>query len=165
MTEADQTAYPRRRARDLFRKAYRAQLDGNLDDAIRLYSESIRSHPTAEAFTFLGWTHSFRKDFKTAIRYCLRAIDIDVHLGTPYNDIGAYLIEQNRWKEAEPWLRAATRARRYNSYHLPYFNLGRLSERRFDWDEAEQHYLTATRLAPNFKPAVRALGLLRARSN
>ena len=34
--------------------AYQAQVDGLLEEAIRLYTESIEIYPTAEAYTFRG---------------------------------------------------------------------------------------------------------------
>ncbi|MEZ4655160.1 MAG: tetratricopeptide repeat protein [Candidatus Eisenbacteria bacterium] len=165
MAGADKSAETRRPARELFRQGYRAQLRGRMEDAIRLYHESIQAHPTAEAYTFLGWTHSARKDFTRAIALCRQAIDLDADYGNPYNDIGAYLIEQGHWDEAEPWLQAATRARRYGSYHLPHYNLGRLFERRFDFERARRHFRTAVRLEPRYKPARQALLRLEYRRN
>ncbi len=165
MAEADRTAQPRQKARALFRRAYRAQQRGRLDDAARLYRESIETHPTAEAYTYLGWTHAYRREYDAAMRYCRLAIEIDPSFGNPYNDLGAYLIEKNQWTEAEPWLEAAARATRYASYHLPYYNLGRIQEHRFDYEKAEALYRRALQFHPKFKPARRALGLLQARRN
>ena len=165
MAEADPSAAPRLRARALFKRAYKAQQRGRLDDAARLYRESIQTHPTAEAYTYLGWTHAYRREYDQAIGYCKLAVDLDPGFGNAYNDLGAYLIERNRWDEAEPWLEAATRAERYGSYHLPYYNLGRLYEHRFEYDRAEIAYHRARQLNAAFKPALRALGLLTARKN
>lgn len=165
MASADNSAETRRRARDLLRQAQRAQVRGNLDDAIRLYTESIQVHPTAEAYTGLGWSHSVRKDYTRAIALCRRAIDLDPEFGNPYNDIGAYLIEQRRLDEAISWLEAATRARRYGAYHLPHYHLGRVWENKFEFEKALHHYRLAVRLAPNFKQARRALAELEARRN
>jgi Tfp pilus assembly protein PilF len=165
MAGADKSAETRRRARELFRQGYRAQVRGRIEEAIRLYTESIQAHPTAEAFTFLAWTHSARKDFPRAIALCRRAIDLDTDYGNPYNDIGAYLIEQGKWSEAASWLQAATRAKRYGSYHLPHYNLGRVFERQFDFEKAMIHFRTATRLEPRYKPARDALKRLESRLN
>ncbi len=165
MHEADPKLSPRRQARQLFREAYRAQMSGDLADALRLYQASIDVCPTAEAYTFLGWTHSFRHDYVEALRCCHVAIEVDPTFGNPYNDIGAYLIELGAWDEAEPWLRAATRAPRYSSYHFPLYNLGRLYERRFDFALAERHYALALRVSPKYGLARRAVQRLRARAN
>jgi Tfp pilus assembly protein PilF len=165
MKDADQTTTARRKARGVFREAYRAQQRGEIETALRLYRESIRIHPTPEAHTFLGWAHSHRQEYETAIGCCRAAIALDPDFGNPYNDIGAYLIEMDRWDEAVPWLRAATRARRYRSYHYAHFNLGRVHEHRFDWDSAEASYRMSLRFNPAFGPPRRALSRLEARRN
>ena len=165
MKDADQTASARRRARDMFRRAYRAQMSGDLEQAMNLYRSSIEVHPTSEAHTFLGWAHSFRREYDEAMNCCRAAIEIDPDFGNPYNDIGAYLIELGRWDEARPWLRASLRARRYRSYHFPHFNLGRIHERRLEFEAAELEYRQALRFQPRYEPARLALRRLLQRRN
>jgi tetratricopeptide (TPR) repeat protein len=165
MNETDRKALMRRRARDLFRRAYRAQKRGELEEAMRLYHASIALHPTAEAYTFLGWAHSFRKEYERALHYCRAAIAVDPNFGNPYNDIGAYLIELGRWDDAEPWLKAATRARRYTSHHFPHYNLGRIHEKRFEWGKAEAEYRLSLRMEPHYELARRNLSQLLFRRN
>lgn len=132
---------------------------------MRLYHASIELHPTAEAYTFLGWAHSFRKDYEQALRFCREAIAVDPNFGNPYNDIGAYLIEMGRWSEAVPWLRAATRARRYASHHFPHYNLGRIHERSFEWDLAESEYRLSLRIEPRYELARAALRRIQVQRN
>lgn len=48
------------KAMNLFREAYGLQMKGELDLAVRFYRKSISCHPTAEAYTYLGWTFSFQ---------------------------------------------------------------------------------------------------------
>jgi len=81
---------------DYFQKAYREQMRGALDQAVVLYTKSIELHPTAEAYTFRGWTYSFMGKYEEAIGECHKAIEVDPEFGNPYNDIGAYLIELGR---------------------------------------------------------------------
>src|SRR5262245_20902975 len=107
----------------LFHQAYEKQMEGELDDAVELYKQSIDVYPTAEAYTFLGWTYSFQGRLDDAIEECKHAIEIDPDFGNPYNDIGAYLIEKEEFNDAIPWLEKATQARRYDSYHFPHYNL------------------------------------------
>src|SRR5437762_8933331 len=101
------------RAWEILQDAYQAQMEGDYDRAVELYQSSLELHPTAEAHTFLGWTYHFQGRIDEAIAECKRAIELDPDFGNPYNDIGAYLIEQNRFDEAIPWLERATEARRY----------------------------------------------------
>src|SRR5450759_4584160 len=104
-------------AHDLFEQAYSLQLQGEMDLAIDLYKRSIEIYPTAEAYTFLGWSYRFQGDLEAAIAQCKKAIAVDPDFGNPYNDIGAYLIELGRPDEALPWLERAVRSKRYNAYH------------------------------------------------
>ena len=66
-----------RRATELWRAAYRYQMEGKLDRAIEHYQRSVAIHPTAEAHTFLGWSMSFQGRLEEATAECLRAIEID----------------------------------------------------------------------------------------
>ena len=73
----------------------------------------------------MGWTYHFQGRLDEAIAECKRAIEIDPEFGNPYNDIGAYLIELDRFDEAIPWLERAVEAARYEPRHFPHYNLGR----------------------------------------
>ncbi|HBY58261.1 MAG TPA: hypothetical protein DEH78_00460, partial [Solibacterales bacterium] len=108
---------------ELFQKAYQLQMQGELDLAVDLYRRSIEVHPTAEAYTFLGWTYRFQGKIDEAIQECKKAIDVDPSFGNPYNDIGAYLIEKGKHDDAIPWLEKAAKSGRYESYHFPWYNL------------------------------------------
>jgi tetratricopeptide (TPR) repeat protein len=84
-------------------------MKGEYEEAIDLYYRSIEAFPTAKAYTFRGWTYSFLGKLDKPVSECLEAIRVD-HFGDPYNDIGAYLIEQGKWDEAIPWLDKPPRA-------------------------------------------------------
>lgn len=155
----------REQAQQLFAEAYRAQLAGDLQRAVELYSESLRLFPTAEAYTFRGWAYSFQGDYDRAIEECLRAIALDPGFGNPYNDIGAYLIEQGRLEEAVPWLERAARAERYESPYFAFFNLGRVYERQRQMMKAQEHYLRALACNAQYVPAQRALKRLSSQWN
>ena len=114
------------RARALIETAMRHQMAQEFADAIRLYKESIALHPTADAHTYLGWTYSFLGRLNEAIAECEIAIGLDPEFGNPYNDIGVYLMQQQRSDDAIPWLERAKAARRYEPRHFPYINLGRI---------------------------------------
>src|SRR5262245_66051328 len=81
------------RALRLCQEAYRRQMQGELDDAIRLYRQSIDIQPTAEAHTFLGWTYSFEGSYDKAIEDSKKAIAVDPYFGNSYNDIVAFLLD------------------------------------------------------------------------
>ena len=150
---------------ELFRDAYRHQMKGELHEAVELYHQSIETYPTAEAYTFLGWTYSFMGDFDAAIAECQRAIEIDPDFGNPYNDIGAYLIEKGQIDEAIPWLEMATGAMRYDNPAFPYFNLGRVWELKHNFARALSFYQKALEIEPQYTLAITGIRRLRARFN
>ena len=155
----------RERAIALWRDAYRRQMAGDLDGAIATYRESIDACPTAEAHTFLGWTYSFQGRLDEATAECMRAIEIDPEFGNPYNDIGVYLIQQDRLDEAIPWLERAKSARRYEPRQFPHMNLARIHMKQGRWWDALRELETATRFAPKDAELARTLHSLRARLN
>ena len=150
---------------DLFRKAYERQMKGEFEEALKLYSESIDLYSTAEAYTFRGWTYSFMGMLDEAIADCHRAIAVDPDFGNPYNDIGAYLIEKRQLDAAIEWLERATRAKRYESPAFPHLNLGRVYEKKRNWEKAMECYQRALKINPQYDLAQRAFTRLRAMMN
>jgi len=150
---------------ELFRDAYRHQMSGEFREAVELYRQSIETYPTAEAYTFLGWTYSFMGDFDTAIAECHHAIETDPDFGNPYNDIGVYLIEKGQLAEAIPWLQMATGALRYDNPAFPYYNLGRVWEMKHQFNLALANYQKAAEIDPRYTLATTGIRRLRAMSN
>ncbi len=149
----------------LFLGAYDAQMRGDLDEAARLYKESIGAYPTAEAHTFLGWTYSFMGLSDEAIKECHVATEVDPDFGNPYNDIGAYLIEQGNLYGAIPWLQRAMLSTRYECYFYPHFNLGRVYESLGRTYDALREYKAALDLNPKYALASQAFRKLQAKLN
>ena len=158
-------ASARDQAQRYFDEAYAAQMKGDLERATAGYRKSIECQPTAEAHTFLGWTYSFQNRLPEATAECLKAIAIDPDFGNPYNDIGVYLMQQDRLDEAVPWLERAKGARRYEPRHFPYLNLGRIHLKQGKWQEALREFEGAVRLAPQDAEARKALHTLRGQLN
>lgn len=143
------TAEDREKALALIKRAMDHQMAGQLDDAIRLYKQSIAVCPTADAHTFLGWTYSFQGRIDDAIAECEIAIKVDPEFGNPYNDIGVYLMQQNKLDEAIPWLEKAKLAKRYEPRHFPYMNLGRVYLTKEMIYKALEEFRGALRLNPD----------------
>jgi tetratricopeptide (TPR) repeat protein len=156
---------PRQTAADYFQKAYELQMQGEYQQAIDLYSRSIEAFATAEAYTFRGWTYSFLGDYERAIAECLQAIKLDPEFGNPYNDIGAYLIEQEKWDEAIPWFQKAMLAPRYEARPYPHFNLGRVFEHKRNWQKAKECYAMAYSMDKRYVAALAGVRRLRAMFN
>jgi Tfp pilus assembly protein PilF len=150
---------------ELWKEGYALQMQGDLDGAIAKYRESIAAAPTAEAHTFLGWAYSFQGRLDEAIAECHRAIAVDADFGNPYNDIGVYLMQQDRLDEAIAWLERAKRAPRYEPRQFPYMNLGRIFMAQQKWWDALRELEAAVRIAPTDRAAARTLHDLRGRLN
>ena len=144
-------------AQRYFQEGYENQMNGRLEEAIVLYKKSLELYPTAEAHTFLGWAYSFKHLYDDAIEECRKAIEMDPDFGNPYNDIGAYLIEQGKWDEAIGWLEKATQAKRYDSYCFPHYNLGRIWEKKGEWWKAYEAYHNALTAKPDYTLAKKAM--------
>ncbi len=158
MNETDEA---RQTAKGLFEEAYAKQMAGELQAAIDLYTRSIEAYPTAEAYTFRGWTYSFLHDVERAIEDCKRAIQVDPDFGNPYNDIGAYLIQRGELDEAMPWLEKATTAKRYEARCFPWANLARIHEARGQWIKALAHYRRSLEESPLYPVAIAGVARLR----
>jgi tetratricopeptide (TPR) repeat protein len=136
------------RAMAFVQEAMDHQLAGELDDAIGLYKRSIALFPTADAHTYLGWAYSFQGRIDDAIAQCEIAIKLDPEFGNPYNDIGVYLMQQQRLDDAVPWLEKAKQAKRYEPRHFPYLNLGRVYYAKGMLQKALEEFRGALRMNP-----------------
>lgn len=145
-----------------FEEANRQRMKGELEAAVELYSKSIESYPTAEAYTFRGWTYSYMGRLDDAIAECHKAIEVDPTFGNPYNDIGAYLLQGGKVDDAIPWFRRALEAPRYESYCYPHMNLGCAYEAKHEWGTARDEFRKALIENPDYTPA--RLGLARIRA-
>jgi len=151
-----------RMAAQLYNIGYLMTLLGRYEEAIQLFKKSLEIEPTAEAFTYLGWTYSHMGDYQRAIEEAEKAIRIDPDFGNPYNDIGVYLMEQGKDEEAIPYLEKAMRAERYCCYQFPHFNMGRIYLKKKMYGKAREEFRKSLTIDPDYVPAQRALELLEA---
>jgi len=141
------------KSKEYLQKAYQLQMDGKFEEAILNYKKSLNIFPTPEAHTYLGWTYSFIGDFEKAIDECKTAISLDPEVGNPYNDIGAYLLQQGKPEEALTWLELALNAKRFSNKHFTLLNIGKILEQKGLWFEALSEYRKSMELAPEYMPA------------
>jgi tetratricopeptide (TPR) repeat protein len=152
-------------SKEYFNRAYDLHLRGKINAAINNYKLSIENYPTAKAHTYLGWAFSLHAEYDKAIEECKAAIELDPDFGNPYNDIGSYLISLGKLDEAITWLEKAIDAEDYEPRHFPYFNLGRIYERKGDWFTAMSYYEDALELNPDYEIAKSAVLRLTAMMN
>src|SRR5215470_15669693 len=123
----------------------------------RVMSESDPASIAAEFFR-RAYELQISGDFHQAIR-------VDPDFGNPYNDIGAYLIEQEKWDDAIPWFEKAMVAKRYEARCYPHFNLGRVYEHQHKWEKAKKCYRQAYSLNREYLTALTAFRRLSATFN
>lgn len=159
--EEPDNVWPSQKAYLLWKQGYVLHLYGQYKEAIEYFSESINLHPTAEAYTYRGWSLSMLGRLQEAIAECKEAIRLDPDYGNPYNDIGVYLIDLDQPDAAIPWLKKAMNAKRYCCYQYPHFNLGRILLRKGRIAEAKRAFERALSYKPDYLPALMALELMR----
>ncbi len=126
---------------------------GEYGEALKLYQRSIDTCPTAAAYVALGRAYSRLGQREEAITMCHHAIKTDPDLGVPYNDLGVYLMEMEKWKEAIQWFEKAIQAPLYETSHHSYFNLGRIYTHLGDWQSGLAYYALAHKAEPLYMPA------------
>ena len=152
-------------AKEYFDKGVILQKKGHLDRAAHFYKRSIDFEPSAQAHTFLGWVFSLKGFYDKAIDECLKAIELDPDYGNPYNDIGAYMLQQHRYDEAKEWLAKALAAPNYENYCFQNLNLGRIYEFKGQWKKAMVFYQRADKENPDYEPTLNAIECLKAKYN
>ena len=130
---------------------------GMIELAMETFEESIRSCPTADGYTYRAWARSAQGRFNEAIGDCRRAIRLDPDFGNPYNDMGVYLMQLGRLEEAAVWLEQAKSAKRYQSRHFPYLNLGHIYMVRGEQNQAFMEYMKVLEMDPHNPIAKRAI--------
>lgn len=144
-------------AENYFNKACILHNRGNILEAIENFKQSIRYNPTSKAHYWLACAYGLQGRYQAAIDQCVLATDIDPDHGNPYNDIGSYLINLERFDEAVEWFDKAQNAL-FNAYRFyPFYNLGRIAEINGEWEEAIICYSKALELKPSYKAAEVAL--------
>ena len=142
---------------DLLCKAKEHHLNGKLDRAIAEYTSLLNRHATAELHCLLGWAYCLNGNFSDAIKQCNFAIELNPEWGNAYNDLGCYLIYEKRFDAAIPWLEKAIQLDSYIDKHLPYYNLGRVYEKKGLWLNARNSYEFSVSLSPEYDKAKTAL--------
>ncbi|MDP6088146.1 MAG: tetratricopeptide repeat protein [Nitrospinota bacterium] len=146
--ETDSSDELRNEALLFLEKGNTCHREGDLEEAIRNYLESIRRFPTADAHTYLGWMYSFQGRIEEAIEECNQAIEVDEDFGNPYNDIGCYLLQIGEEDESVEWFQKAKKASRYDPRHFPFLNMGRIYLKRGAMGKALGEFHRALRFAP-----------------
>ena len=106
---------------------------------------------------YLGWAYSFvgrlDEDCPMRDRHPARP-----QFGNPYNDIGVYLMQQQRFDDAIPWLEQAKSATRYEPRHFPFINLGRIHPDQRDDSKSVEEFGGALKIIPDDSELTQLVG-------
>jgi len=144
----------------LIEKGNELASQNRIQEARDLFLESVKLHPTADGYTYLGWMLTYDGYYTEAIDLCYKAIELDPDFGNPYNDIGVYLLQFGKLEAAISWFEKAKKASRYEPRHFPYANLGNIYMRQGKLSLARKEFLKALELEPNYQPALEALEII-----
>lgn len=161
--DAGDGADPATRAHALWKEAAGLHIDGEYEKAVEVYRHALEIHPTARIHNYLAWSLSELGRYDDAAEHSREAIHLDPEYPNAYNDLGAYLVEQGRAKEAEPWLRRATKMDGYCCTHFAWYQLGRSLLLQTRIDEAREALRTSLTIHPGYQPAAELLTELRER--
>jgi protein O-GlcNAc transferase len=138
---------------------------GDVDTAAYLYAHALEWAETAEARAGLAWTLAYAGRLDEAARECRRAILAEPDDGRACNDLGVYLMQAGEDEQALVCLEQAAAAKVNPDRHFPWYNMGRIHERRGAAPLAQDCYGEALRLDPAFDAAQRALERVRRKAH
>ena len=134
---------------------------GDVDTAAYFYAHALEWAETAEARAGLAWTLAYAGRLDEAARECRRAVLAEPDDGRACNDLGVYLMQSGEDEQALVCLEQASAAKVNPDRHFPWYNMGRIHERRGEALLAQDCYYEAVRLDPSFEAAERALERVR----
>ena len=146
----DQTsAFMDRRADRLLERGKAAVDRGDYVTALHEFRASTYVLRTAASLTNWGSMEHCLGDTHRAIELCHEAIALDPDWGSPYNNIGSYLVAMQRADDAIVWFKRAIACKRFDgSRQVPHINLGKLYCARQDYEQALTHLDEALLLDP-----------------
>lgn len=138
-----------RRAHGLLERGKTAVELGDYLTALHEFRASAYVARTAAALCNWGSMEHCLGDSERAIELQREAIALDPDWGSPYNNIGSYLVSLDRLDEAIPWFKRAIACKRFDgSRQIPHINLGKLFLARKDFEQALHHFEEALRIDP-----------------
>ncbi len=143
-----------------FNIGYHYHIKGDLEKAAECYVRSLQNKPSARAHVFLANILSQFGEVDSAIEECKYALDLDPKYGHALNDLGAYLLQKRKYKEAEKYLNRACKTKSYENKEHAHFNLARFYLHKGMLLRASTELKLCTKINPEFTPAKAFLNLV-----
>ncbi len=144
-------------AAENFNKAIEHQVKGELNRAIKFYSDSIEIFPTALSHVYLGAAYSLQGNYEKAIQECEIALSIEPKLSIALNNIGNYFINLGKNKEAIPWFEKVIKSEKFDMKFKACYNLGKIYENMWELVPAIYYYKLALSYFPEYEQAQNSL--------
>lgn len=149
------------RAETLWREGAALHIEGRYESATERFREALAIQPSGRAHTWLAWSLSELGEKRRAVYHCRRSIEIDPAYPNAYNDLGSYLLDLGRPREAERWLRKAITFEDYCCPHYAYYHLARSLLLQGRIEAATEALGRSLAHRSNYRPAIQLLILLR----
>lgn len=119
---------------------------GKEEEAINYFNQALNSGVNAASYYFLGLIYQNKPEFKTAVKYYKKALDINPDIAIIHNNLGVIYLEIGDLKKARIHLSKALKLEPQNA--LVISNIGNLLKTKGENDRAIKYYKIAIKLNP-----------------
>lgn len=132
---------------------------GDISQALKFLTWGEKKRPNDPVIHYdLGLAYSSRGLPAEAALHFEKAISLKPNYSEAYNAMGALCAERGQADKAEQYFQKALANPIYDTPHFVMFNLGRLYEKKGEYDLALRQYQEAVRLQPNYGLAYYRMG-------
>jgi len=149
------------RCTELIKDGHQKIFEKKYPEALELFLKAANYNATAEVLTLIGWSYSLTGNIPKAREYCLKAIKIDPDFGPPYNDMGNYLLTENRLDESLKWFDLAKKCRNYQHREYPFINAGKAYINKKEFEKALMEFEKALTFTPYNKELTETINRLK----
>jgi tetratricopeptide (TPR) repeat protein len=145
---------------NFFEQAQKLVSNKKMLEAIPIIREARRFKDTPMIITLEAWCQFALGKSQIAQSLCLKAIELDPEYGPAYNDLGSYLLEEDKLDDALKLFAKAKRATFFPQREYPYINCGRVYLKRNDFKNAREEFIYANLLSPDRPEILRTLEMI-----
>ncbi|MBT3980746.1 MAG: hypothetical protein HOE90_05285 [Bacteriovoracaceae bacterium] len=109
----------------LIKQGHKHVLSKNHNLALEMFERANKIKQTTKTLSLISWVHSLKGDLEQAKAICFKAIELNPEQGTPYNDMGSFLLQDSKYHEALDWFKKAKSAKFATNREYPYINSAR----------------------------------------